>query len=75
MAEADVEKSSDLPFHPAWTLFRVQEPWLEVIQKTEEGTEAVFVVGAAFVSGHAGLWGIQSPHWSHCVELFTAIFS
>ena len=62
MAEADVEKSSDLPFHPAWTLFRVQEPWLEVIQKTEEGTEAVFVVGAAFVSGHAGLWGIQGQH-------------
>lgn len=61
MAEAVVEKSSDLPFRPAWSLFRVQEPWLEVIQKMEEGTEAVSVVGAAFVSGHAGLEACSHP--------------
>ena len=54
LAEALVEKSSDLPFHPGWTLFRVQESWLEVTQKAKGGTQAVSG-GAAFASGQAGL--------------------
>lgn len=37
LAEALVEKSSGLPFHPGWSLFRVQEYWLEVTQKAKGG--------------------------------------
>ena len=42
-----MEKSSGLPSHPGWTLFRVQESWLKVTQKTEGGTQAMSVAGAA----------------------------